>query len=143
MSADLVQDLKVAYNNLRPGEIETHLQELYSEDILFIDPANRIQGRESMFSHFESLYENLASCSFEYHESDSIKNPDSALLVWTMSFSHKRLSGGKTIEVDGSTLIRFNDQIYYHRDWFDLGELLYENLPVLGSLIKTIKSRLQ
>ena len=109
---------------------------------MFIDPANKIQGRELMFKHFASLYENLSACSFEYHEDDCIMNSDAALLVWTMSFNHKRLASGKTIQVEGSTLIRFNSQIYYHRDWFDLGELLYENLPLIGGVVKKIKSRL-
>jgi hypothetical protein len=33
-------------------------------------------------------------------------------------------------------------KVRYHRDYFDLGAMLYEHLPLLGSLVKTIKRRL-
>ena len=143
MSAELIGDLKIAYNKLKKGDIQRHIEPLYSADIVFVDPANRIEGRQRMLEHFESLYENLSSCTFEYHDQDCITSSDSALLVWTMQFNHKRLAGGKTIQVEGSTLLRFHNQIFYHRDWFDLGEMLYENLPIVGGLVKSIKRKLQ
>ena len=30
----------------------------------------------------------------------------------------------------------------YHRDYFDMGEFIYERVPVLGSVIRAIKRRL-
>ncbi|MBM3418431.1 MAG: transcriptional regulator [Bacteroidetes bacterium] len=30
----------------------------------------------------------------------------------------------------------------YHRDYFDLGEMVYEQIPVFGKIIKTMKSRM-
>jgi hypothetical protein len=35
-----------------------------------------------------------------------------------------------------------NNRIYYPRDYFDLGAFVYENVPMLGSIIKRIKQRL-
>jgi hypothetical protein len=32
--------------------------------------------------------------------------------------------------------------VYLHRDYFDAGALLYEHLPVLGTLIGWLKRRL-
>ena len=61
-----------------------------------------------------------------------------------MTFRHKSLAGGKTILVSGTTFLRLNDdnKVYFHRDYFDLGEMLYEHLPLLGRLLTTIKGRL-
>ncbi|HGP4674712.1 TPA: nuclear transport factor 2 family protein, partial [Vibrio cholerae O1] len=33
-------------------------------------------------------------------------------------------------------------KVTYHRDYFDMGEMLYEQLPVLGQVIRAIKRRL-
>jgi len=32
--------------------------------------------------------------------------------------------------------------VTYHRDYFDLGALIYERVPVLGGLIRGIKGRM-
>jgi hypothetical protein len=31
--------------------------------------------------------------------------------------------------------------VCYHRDYFDAGEMLYENLPVVGRVIRWIKDQ--
>ena len=31
-----------------------------------------------------------------------------------------------------------NGKIYYHRDYFDMGSLLYEHLPLLGKIIQKL-----
>jgi hypothetical protein len=35
-----------------------------------------------------------------------------------------------------------NGKIYYHRDYFDMGAMLYEHLPLLGRIIQRLKHRL-
>ena len=68
---------------------------------------------------------------------------DNGFLTWTMTLEHPKLQKGKTICVNGVSHLKFRDgQVIYHRDYFDLGEMLYENLPLLGSVIKAIKQRL-
>jgi hypothetical protein len=59
-----------------------------------------------------------------------------------MTFSHSGLNGGKPVQVRGVTLIRFTDRIYYHEDFFDLGAMLYQHVPVLGSVIRYLNNRL-
>jgi hypothetical protein len=44
--------------------------------------------------------------------------------------------------VRGVTLIRFTDRIYYHEDFFDLGAMLYQHVPVLGSVIRYLNNRM-
>ena len=35
-----------------------------------------------------------------------------------------------------------NGKIYYHRDYFDMGAMVYEQLPLLGRIVRKIKQRL-
>lgn len=62
-----------------------------------------------------------------------------------MTFSHPKLQQGKQRTLDGCTQLIIDieqQRIIYHRDFFDLGAMLYEGLPVLGRVIKLIKVRL-
>ena len=118
------------------------LQNVYSSDIQFIDPAHEISGLDKLTEYFSALYQNVISIDFDFK--DAVQQHNSCYLQWDMTFRHKSLAGGKTILVSGTTFLRFNDdhKVYFHRDYFDLGEMLYENLPLLGRLITTIKGRL-
>ena len=53
-----------------------------------------------------------------------------------------KLCCGKPISVQGTSHIRFTDKVYFHQDYFDGGALLYEHVPVLGSIIQQLKKRM-
>lgn len=59
-----------------------------------------------------------------------------------MLLQHPRLNGGSEFRVAGVSIIKFNDKIYSHRDYFDLGAMLYEQLPIIRTLTKFIKRKL-
>ena len=59
-----------------------------------------------------------------------------------MLLQHPKLNSGKIFSVPGVSIIRYEDKIYSHRDYFDLGAMLYEQLPLLGGLIRMIKRKL-
>jgi hypothetical protein len=44
--------------------------------------------------------------------------------------------------LEGISHLRFGEKIDYHRDYFDLGQMVYEQIPLVGRIIKTIKKRL-
>jgi hypothetical protein len=59
-----------------------------------------------------------------------------------MRFQHARFRKGETRELRGVSHIKFNGKVYYHHDYFDMGAFIYERVPVLGTVIRTIKNRL-
>ena len=79
------------------------------------------------------------SMRFEYL--DELVDHDTAYIKWCMYFSHKRL-GSKVIEVRGISHITFAERVTYHEDVYDLGQMIYENLPLIGSTTKWLKKRL-
>lgn len=117
------------------------LEDVYSSDIQFIDPAHEINGLDHLKEYFSALYQNVRSIDFEFR--DVVKQGSSCYLQWDMAFSHKSFAGGRTILVSGTTFLRVTGEgkICYHRDYFDLGEMLYEHLPLLGRLLVYIKRR--
>ena len=117
------------------------LPDIYSNDIQFIDAVHQIDGLPMLTEYFQHLYENILNCQFHIHH--VIENDNEASLFWTMEYSHPKISKGKRISVDGTSHIKFNETVYYHRDYLDMGQMLYEHLPVIGSAVKFIKKRMQ
>lgn len=118
------------------------LPEVYAQGVVFIDPAHRIEGLAPLTDYFAALYQRLAYCRFEV--TGQQQQGQGAWLGWTMTFSHPRLRGGEPIRVEGATHLEFDQEgkVCLHRDYFDLGAMLYEQLPLLGPLVRTIKGRL-
>lgn len=116
--------------------------EIYTDDIHFIDPAHEIRGLDNLLNYFKHLYANVERIEFDFF--DQISDSDSGYVRWTMRFSHPRLKGGADIVVPGSTHLKFSadNKAHYHHDYFDLGTMLYQHLPILGSIIRTINRRL-
>lgn len=118
------------------------LPDIYAEQVLFIDPAHRIEGLAALTDYFAALYQRLAYCRFEIVSQQ--QQGTQAWLSWVMTFSHPRLAAGQPIRVEGATRLEFDaaGKVMVHRDYFDLGAMLYEQLPLLGPLVRLIKGRL-
>lgn len=118
------------------------LPEVYAEQVVFTDPAHRIEGLAALGDYFTALYQRLAYCRFVITSQQ--QQGRQAWLGWTMTFSHPRLRGGEPVMVEGATRLEFDEagKVCLHRDYFDLGAMLYEQLPLLGPMVRTIKMRL-
>ncbi|MBA6304690.1 nuclear transport factor 2 family protein [Colwellia sp. MB02u-14] len=127
------------YQTLSTNNLEL-LETIYHNEVTFIDPIHELKGFDNLFQYFQDLYENLISCEFVI--SNIIAQEDQAAIYWTMSYQHPKLNKGNVINVTGSSYIKgHEDKVIYHRDYLDLGSMLYEQLPVLGKLIKLIKNK--
>nr|WP_297349674.1 nuclear transport factor 2 family protein [uncultured Glaciecola sp.] len=142
------------YTDLASMKIE-ELADLYSKDVTFVDPVAAHSGITAVEAYFTKLLHNAKYCSFTIHsleqtisiptESESKNTTDGSnyLVTWKMSFTSARINKGHPIHVDGVSQLKVkNDKITYHRDYYDLGQMIYENIPLLGRLIKRIKRTL-
>lgn len=137
---DMLNKVVDVYENLGKNSLGG-LTELYTKDVYFEDPAHAIQGITALSDYFDKLFDNVEHCQFRFH--NSVCQGDKLFLCWTMTLQHKHLKGGNKIFVEGASLLKVrDDKVYYHRDYFDLGNMLYENIPVLGSLVRQIKKGL-
>jgi len=136
-----LDDFLAVYHRLTADNLDL-LERIYAADIEFCDPAHEIRGLDALRRYFAELYRNVDSIGFSFQRQHLIDSE--AYLSWRMSLRHPKLARGRMIEVDGLSYLQFDDsgKVRYHRDYFDLGAMLYEHLPLLGSLIKSIKRRL-
>ncbi|MBM88033.1 MAG: transcriptional regulator [Gammaproteobacteria bacterium] len=140
-SADyLAGRVKQAYLRLGLENLE-EIKSLYTDDVYFEDPSHGVQGKAALEKYFTNQFQNLQDCSFKFHQ--TITNGSDIFMAWTMFLKHPRLNSGGIIRVEGASYLKTrNGKIYYHRDYFDLGALVYENVPILGRIVSKIKRRL-
>lgn len=116
------------------------LNDIYSEQIKFKDPMHEIHGISELTRYFSNLYSNVKHCQFDI--SDTYECDDKAFLYWTMHYAHPKLASGKTISVEGHSKLVFKEgKIINHRDYFNVGEMLYKHIPILGGVINYIDKR--
>ena len=65
MELEITKKLKETYNKLDYYNLEL-LSEVYSEQVIFIDPFKRLEGLPALTHHFKSMYRNLQSIEFDY-----------------------------------------------------------------------------
>jgi len=118
------------------------LDSIYTNSVMFEDPISRIQGREALKSHFESTLNGLVYCSFIFDK--EFNAHANYCYEWRMKFAHEKIRRGEDLVLHGSSVVVFNEsgKVISHRDYYDMGEMLYENIPVLGSIVRFIKQKL-
>ena len=116
------------------------LSSIYHQNITFIDPIHRIEGYCALKAYFQSMYENLSQCNFVIN--NVITHSNQAAIYWQMTYVHPKLNKGRPVTVSGSSHIKGeNDLVIFHRDYLDIGNMLYEQLPVIGKLVKWVKAK--
>ncbi|MEZ5515996.1 MAG: nuclear transport factor 2 family protein [Gammaproteobacteria bacterium] len=139
-SADLARRVQKTYENLSLERLVL-LREIYTEDVCFEDPAHGIQGLDALTAYFRKLYANVEQCRFKFHR--SVVSSEGLFFSWTMILRHRHLKRGQFIRVEGASYLKVRDgKVYYHRDYFDLGAMVYENIPLLGSIVRLVRSRI-
>ena len=132
------KDFLELFNALSAGQLEK-LERLYAADACFIDPLHQLQGLPAIKNYFAKLYQRVSHCRFELLDCTGVVGNE--VISWRMTLHHPRLAAGRAVVVEGCSWIKYEQQIYYHRDFFDMGAMLYEQLPLLGGLLRTIKGR--
>ncbi|MDK8464399.1 nuclear transport factor 2 family protein [Marinobacter sp. SS13-12] len=127
------------FNNLCAGNM-AELGSVYSDNVRFTDPFTTVRGIDELTEYFTGAYANVISCGFDF--GDPVINGEDVCIPWVMHLQHKRILKGKAVKVDGiSQLVIREGRVLSHRDYFDAGQLLYENLPIMGGVIRWIRSQ--
>lgn len=133
-----VQDF---YNQFNKDTINS-LDTFYTKDVQFADPLGEIKGVQAMKDYYANMYKNVTAIKFEFNE--AICEGANCIFFWKMTFSSSKIKGGEPLVSYGNSHIKFTTDglIHYHRDYFDMGEFIYEHIPVVGYLVRKVKSGL-
>lgn len=136
------EHIRSTFNGLR-GDTLHILEDFYDEAVVFEDPLGRIEGLPALTQYYGRLYQNVSHIRFDF--SNELIDGDQHLGVWTMHLQAAGLNKGREIQLEGCSLIRFGPagKVVYHRDYFDLGAFVYEQIPLLKHILPIIKNRLK
>jgi len=134
-----VDNFKSIYQTF-DSKMLSHLPSLYSQDIVFKDPIHQLHGLDALGRYFANFLSPELKCSFVFN--NQLITNEQAFLQWQMHYRHPHLKNGNSLTLNGGTLIKFNSHIYYHEDFYDMGAMLYQHIPVLGWAVKKINARL-
>ncbi len=137
----MINEFKDLYNRLNRDNIND-IRQFYASDILFIDPFKKVKGLDNLEHYFSELYGNVKSINFDF--SETISQGNNHAIIWQMHVSHEKINRGLPYSITGSTHLKTNsqNQIIYHRDYFDAGSMIYEKLPLIGLIIRWIKKKI-
>ena len=132
------------WQTLTPTTVEA-IANFYSADAYFRDPFNEVTGIDKIRHIFADMFVRLDEPTFTITE--TIEQEDAgthgALLIWDFTFRIKTLTPAVARRIHGSSHIRFapDGRVQTHRDYWDAAGELYEQLPLVGALMRYLKKR--
>jgi len=120
----------------------SRLSTVMTEDIHFVDPFNDVRGLKPVEKIFRHMFDSLQNARFTVSHT-AMADSDKALgfLRWELDCTLR----GKTYRIVGMSEVGFaNDgRVNLHIDHWDAAQQFYEQLPLIGGLLRIIRSRLK
>lgn len=141
----LLEKLDDFYQNFTPASLEK-LGDIYASDIEFSDPIHAVIGLDNLRQYFAASMNGLHSCHFDFVRTSTAGN--TSYIEWVMHYQHQRLHGGAALQLKGVSVVDVGSsansaecKVIRQCDYYDMGAMLYEHVPVLGHVVKSLKRR--
>lgn len=109
-------------------------EKYFAQYALFQDPFQRVQGRKEIITIFRHMFKTLENPSFIIKE--SVLNGNSGYIRWEFFYDSKSFEGVSHVVFDENALVAS------HIDYWDAASNVYEHIPILGSLLRLIKTKI-
>ena len=128
------------FETLSPASLE-RLETFYTPRAYFKDPFNEVRSVAELRGIFSHMYQTLEQPRFVVTE--CIVDGGQCFLTWDFEFRFKRFDSARLQTVRGASHLKFgaDGRVYFHRDYWDAAEELYEKLPLVGALMRWLKQR--
>lgn len=115
-------------------------KDFFDENSEFEDPFQKLKGLEKIFAVFEDMYKKLYNPRFIVDE--VVCSNEVAYLRWIFEYSLDENKEKQSFV--GISRVTFNEEgkVKSHIDYWDASQHVYEKIPLLGSILRFIKSKL-
>ena len=136
----LINKFTNLYKDYSSTNIEKYVDDLYDENVYFIDPVHQIGGLNNVKEYFYLMTKPIESCRFEINSIS--KDMNNYFVRWDMYLISKA-SPNKKIVTTGIThfVVNSSEKIIFHQDFWDLSSL-YDEIPVISFWSKLVKERM-
>ena len=128
------------FKNVTPESVREKTASLYAEDVWFNDTLKTLRGRAALEAYFLKTMDHVDL--FQTEVNDVARSGGNFYVRWTMDI---RFKGAKEpVRTIGVSLLRFDPEgrAVFHQDFWDSGAGFYEHLPVLGGVMRWIKTKI-
>jgi predicted SnoaL-like aldol condensation-catalyzing enzyme len=128
------------YETLTPYTPKQVYEDIFDTEAYFEDPFQKVNGVGAIYKVFEHMYENLVEPKFKVLE--AIGDGDTVYLRW--EFTYKRDQKSQEYQFVGVSRVLFNSEgkVTSHIDYWDAASNIYEKIPMLGSILRWIKGKI-
>lgn len=136
-----VERFKAFFSDITEDRVRELARETYAPDAFFNDTLKTVRGTAAIEEYFLETAKNTKSVRATVH--DVAESGGNYYLRWTMDIELARFKRGQTLRSIGMTHLRFDEEgrIVLHQDYWDSSAGFFEHVPLLGGVLRAIKSR--
>jgi hypothetical protein len=138
--SDIVTQAVAYFEHLTPESV-AHIGEFYDPQARFTDPFNDVIGVTAIQKIFAHMFVTLKQPRFVVTQ--QVCQGTQCFLTWEFRFYFPSYKVGQEQVILGAShlVLGHNGLIAVHRDYWDAAQELYEKLPLVGSLMRWLKAR--
>lgn len=135
--ADAVTRYVAFFETLSPASLG-RLGEVFDDDARFVDPFNDVRGQAAIRGVFEHMFATCADPRFFVDE--RCQSAGACYLRWHFEYG----PSARRRRIDGVSRVQFgaHGRAVDHRDYWDAAGQLYEQIPLVGWLLRRLRRRL-
>ena len=132
-----LKSIQFEYENIQIDRVSQLVQH-YAVDAVFKDPFQKVCGRDAISRIFMKMFTQLDCPTFKV--ASAIQKDLEVSLLWEFTFRFKRWNK-EPQSIKGVSWLKFNESgfIQSHIDYWDPAEGIYEQLPLIRSLMRILK----
>lgn len=130
------------FADFSPAAVAAAARKAYADNAYFNDGFAELEGGEAIAAYFERTAGSTAA--IEVAIEDRVVAGGEVYLRWVMTFTTTGRRA-RTIVAPGMTHLRFDGagRISYHRDYWDGSGALAEFVPLMGPILRGVRSRIE
>jgi hypothetical protein len=128
------------FGDVTVESIRSQIDGFYAPDVYFNDTLKTLRGREAVEAYFLRMPEHT-----DFVRGKTLDHSRSGANYYVRWILDVRYKGAKeAVRTMGVTLLRFDKEgrVVLHQDFWDSSAGFYEHLPVLGGVMRWIKSKI-
>ncbi|HMP90719.1 MAG TPA: nuclear transport factor 2 family protein [Kiritimatiellia bacterium] len=139
---EVINRFQSLWANLSEDAVRLKLNQVYAENIWFNDTLKTIENLDDFTSYMLQTVNAVDACRVEFL--DVVNSGPDHYVRWRMTVVPKGAMEKDAWRSTGITLLRFNSdgRVIVHQDYWDAAGGFYENLPVIGRILRNIRARI-
>ncbi len=140
--AAAISRLQAFLSEMTADRIRADIRDVYAPGVFLNDTLKTVEGVDALEEYFIETVQRTDFVRVRFD--DTARSGRDYYLRWFMEYRSERINGGAVVASVGMTHIRFDEagKVVLHQDYWDSADGFFERLPVLGWMIRSVKSRL-